>query len=90
MNLEFDEVRTERLACELRCEHCLGCIAHARSVGQQLNALVYDMVEHLILLVVHIDALHRHSHHLCARGEYCFLHQFITAELSRSDKESRA
>ena len=82
--LQLYKVRPEALACELGSQHCLGGIAHPRCIGKQLDFVVFDMLHHIVMGIVHIDALHSHRDHFGSRCRYGLLHQEIRTEFSCS------
>lgn len=89
MDLQLDEVRAEGFAGELCREHGFLSVAYTRRIGQQLNLRTAYMHEHVVLRVIHVDALHCYGDHLRFRSGDCAGHQFVGAEFSRSYEQAR-
>ena len=88
MDFEFEPRRAKRLARHLRGKHGLFGIAHAARVGQQLNFGTHHVREHIVVAVAQFYPLHRHCHHLGARGGNGGLHLGIAAKLARTEKQA--
>lgn len=89
VNLQLDEVRAEGLAGQLGGQNGLLGVAHARGVGQQLDARTAYVGEHVVLGVVHVDAFHGYGDHFGLRSLDGAGHQLVGAELARADEQTR-
>ena len=66
MNLQFQPIGTESLACHLCREHRLFSVSYAGRVRKQLYAWMIDMLEHVVILVLKLYTFHCKSHHFGA------------------------
>ncbi|CCX57229.1 unknown [Bacteroides sp. CAG:1060] len=65
VNLKFEPVGAECLTCHLGGEYRFFSISYSGSVGQQLDARMCYMLEHVVFLILQLYALHRQSDHFC-------------------------
>ena len=89
VNLQFEPVGAEGLACHLGSKDSLFGCAYTAGVGKQLDALVLgDVGEQVIVPVLQFDALHGHRHHLGARCLDGLCHQTVVVEFTCSQEKA--
>ena len=87
--LQLEPVRPERLAAQLGGKDSLLGRADTARVGEQLNVRPLDVSQHVVVLVLHVDALHRDGHHLGAARRYGTAHRVVAAELASPEEQAR-
>ena len=88
MDFQFQPVGAEGFAGHLCGEHGFFCGTHAGGVRKELDMRVDDMFQHVVFLVLKLDAFHGDGHHLGAGSENGFFHDLVGVEFSCSQEQA--